>query len=417
MSILQRYVLREMLGPFFLGLLVFTFVFLVSQLFRVLELLLSSGVPAMLALELIASLLPGILSITMPMALLVAILLGFGRLAADREVLAIRMSGVNLFHICLPIVAMGGVLAALMIWANMGIVPYLKLKSADLTMQIEFRLLSGIPPDQFYELDSGKKSGGIASIFFYDHRDPSTGDMVGVNIKTRLDGEESPKDRQKRNELKAQYEALKKSDSDYTSKTLALKVAETRLRTTNSGSAEFLITSSRGTIEANLRERLISVELTSGSIHFGSPENPANYNIVRFDSFSKAMRPRFSSADSGLYELSPEEMGVNKLRESMNGPRKLARAARVEFWQRLSIPMACVAFALIAIPLGVYVRPTGKAFAFAISFLLILLYYGLLNYGVSIGRAGSSFAPFAIFFPNLLLSLVGSFLLYRMVMK
>ena len=406
-----------MLGPFVLGLVVFTFVFLVSQLFRILELLLNSGVPALLAIELIASLLPGILSITMPMALLVAILLGFGRLAADREVLAIRMSGVNLFHICLPIIALGAVLAALMIWANMGLVPYLNLKSADLAMQIEFRLLSGIPPDRFYELDSGKKSGGIASIFFYDHRDEATGDMVGVNIKTRLDGEEKPEDKEKREELKRQFQALKKTDPDYTSKTLALKMAQGRLAAKDTGAAEFLITSSRGTIEASLRERLISVELTSGSIHFGSPENPANYNVVQFDSFSKAMRPRFSKSDSGLYELSPEEMGVAKLRESMKGTRKLARAARVEFWQRLSIPMACIAFALIAIPLGVYVRPTGKAFAFAISFLLILLYYGLLKYGVSIGRTGSSFAPFAIFFPNMLLSLVGSFLLYRMVMK
>ena len=60
LSILQKYVLREMLGPFVLGLFVFTFVFLITQLFRVLEVLLNSGVPAHLALELILSLLPGI---------------------------------------------------------------------------------------------------------------------------------------------------------------------------------------------------------------------------------------------------------------------------------------------------------------------------------------------------------------------
>jgi len=92
LTILQRYVLWELLGPFFLGLGVFTFVFLVGQLYRLIDLLMTSSASPLPVAELILALLPGILSITTPMALLVTILLSIGRLAADREIIAIRMN-------------------------------------------------------------------------------------------------------------------------------------------------------------------------------------------------------------------------------------------------------------------------------------------------------------------------------------
>lgn len=405
-----------MLGPFVLGLFVFTFVFLITQLFRVLEVLLNSGVPALLALELILSLLPGIISITMPMALLVAILLAYGRLSADREILAIRMSGVNLMHICVPAIGLGVVLSVLMIAANHRLVPFLNLKSSDLAMQIEYNIISGIGPNRFYDLDSGRKAGGISSIFFYDHRDPETGHMGGVNIKTRMEPEESDEYKTRRKQLRDRLEALDRKDPKYGEKLQALREGIRKLEASQTAN-EFLITAARGVIDANMEDRLITVELTSGSIHMINPAEESGLGLVRFDAFTKSIRPRFSTTDDGYYAKSPREMSMPDLRRTMGLERRLERLALVEYYQRISIPLACLAFALIAMPLGVYARPTGKAVAFGISFLLILLYYGLTNYGVSLGRTGSSIAPFAILFPNILLSLVGSFLLYRMVMK
>jgi lipopolysaccharide export system permease protein len=98
------------------------------------------------------------------------------------------------------------------------------------------------------------------------------------------------------------------------------------------------------------------------------------------------------------------------------GRVKGARFA-VEYYERYSIPLACLAFALIAIPLAVYVRPTGKAIAFAISFLLILLYYGLQQYGSAVAKSGSPLGVYSIFLPNVLLMGAGSVLLYRMIRR
>lgn len=414
MSILQKYVLREMLPPLGLGLLVFTFVFLIGQIFRLTERLFNEGVPAYMAGELILSLLPNIISMTLPMAVLVAILLSVGRLAADREILAIRMSGVNLFHVVLPLLLFSALLAGIMIFANRQFVPYLNLKSTDIMTQILFKSISAFAADRPHELESGK--GRPKLMFFYDERDEATGEMRGVNIKTTIEPKETPEEAEARKKTREQISKLAKKKDKKSKAQLAALRQRAKDVEQNRKLQETLIIAEGGKIESDIAERLVSIKLTTGSMHLVSPDRPGAYNIVGFQTLTKGIRPSVGDIEGGELKLSAREMNMRELRKKMKEKGRIDKHA-VEYYQRYSIPLACIAFALIAIPLAVYVRPTGKAIAFAISFLLILLYYGLLNYGVSLGRTGSSFAPFAIFFPNILLSAVGSLLLYRMVMR
>ena len=414
LSILQKYVLRELLGPLGLGLLVFTFVFLIGHLFKLVDLLLNAGVRGQLVAELILTLLPSILSFTIPMALLVATLLGIGRLAADREILAIRMGGVNLMHICVPVIAFAGILAGLMMWANQRLVPYLTLKSTDLAMQIWFETLSSLPPNRFKELPSGDKW----SVFFFEYRDAQTGAMHNVNIKTDIEQEENPQVAARRQQARQNYDKLiKKGDPESLKQAQYLK-EKVRLLDSERGSQETLIVAQTGRIRADLSQRVISLDLTSGSMHIFDPKRPTAYNILSFETWSKGLKPKSQRNEVGSFRKNPTEMTVGELREGMSKVSGRRRGQMLAtYWQRFSIPLACLAFVLVAIPLAVYVRPTGKAIAFAIAFLLILAYYGLLEYGASLGVAHPAAAPYAIFFPNILLSVVGSFLLYRMVMK
>ncbi|MBX7247346.1 MAG: LptF/LptG family permease [Candidatus Sumerlaeaceae bacterium] len=420
MKILQKYVLRELLSPLGLGLLVFTFVFLVGQLFRLTDLLLNRGVSGFLVIELIATMLPGILSVTVPMALLVAVLLGVGRLSADREILAIRMSGVNLFHIVLPILIMAAGLSCVMTWANFSLVPYLNLKLADLATQIEFNVLSNIPPNRIWDLSGSKEE---SNVFFYEARDPKTDEMRGVNIKTEMAHEDTEAERNAKINLRLKVAKLKESN-DPAARQELLQIRDEYQKLENKTSPnEVFIVAHSGRILADISQRLITINLTSGSIHMVNPDRPSAYNIVHFETFTKGERPRLEKAEDGELKKSPKEMSVAELRQNRvevpEFPKKLREYNRmgVELYQRFSIPLACIAFALIAIPLAVYVRPTGKAVAFAMAFLLIFVYYGLLNYGSTLGNMGNKFGPVAIFLPNVLLSGVGSFLLYRMVMK
>lgn len=416
MSILQRYVLKELLGPLGLGMLVFTFVFLIGQIFKLTDLLLNSGVPAGLATELILSLLPNIFSLTIPMAILLAILMGVGRLAADREILAIRASGVNLVRVFTPIIIGSGVIAGIMMWANQTFVPYLNLKSADLRTQIAFTVLSAIPPDRAFTLEGS--GSGPTSTFFYEARDEDSGQMKGVRIHTFL--EQKDKALEKRSDrVKDRIRELQHKKDAKSQEELKRLRSELEKLTQMQTADEALILAQAGSMRADTAEQMISIELTSGSINILNPDDAASYDVVRFATLTKNIFPNVGKDDDGTFRKKPREMVTAELRQQIREETtaKKRNPLITEYWRRLSVPLACVAFALIGFPLAVYARPTGKAIAFGISFLLILIYYGLLQYGMSLGKTGNSLAVFAIFFPNILLSAVGAALMYRMVMR
>ena len=103
MRIIDRYVIREVLGPFVIGLLVFTFLLIIPFLIDYAESFISKGVPVLVVLRVMATLLPQALALTIPMSLLLGLLVAFGRLSADREFVAMQACGVSLLRLLRPV--------------------------------------------------------------------------------------------------------------------------------------------------------------------------------------------------------------------------------------------------------------------------------------------------------------------------
>src|SRR5213594_2299353 len=103
-KILDRYLLREILLPFFLWLLLLTFVLIIPPILQNAEQLIAKGVAWPIVLSVLLTLVPQALGITIPMALLLGILIGLGRLSADREFVVLQACGVSLFRVLRPIV-------------------------------------------------------------------------------------------------------------------------------------------------------------------------------------------------------------------------------------------------------------------------------------------------------------------------
>ena len=95
---LHRYVFLQVLGPFVASLALFTFILLIARIMKLVELVLSRGVPAGEVLLLFSYILPAFLEVTVPMALLLAILMAIGRMSSDSELIAMRASGLNLYQ-------------------------------------------------------------------------------------------------------------------------------------------------------------------------------------------------------------------------------------------------------------------------------------------------------------------------------
>src|SRR5574337_883122 len=96
-KILDRYILREMVTAFSIGVVTFTFVLLMNKILRLVELIVNKGVPTSVVLRLFAYILPYSLVVTIPMATLLACLATYGRLAADNEIMALKVTGMSLY--------------------------------------------------------------------------------------------------------------------------------------------------------------------------------------------------------------------------------------------------------------------------------------------------------------------------------
>jgi len=370
--IFQRYVLRELISPTLLGLAVFTFVLLATHLFRLTDLLVNRGVPLPIFLQFVGTLLPPLLVLTTPMAVLVGVLLGVGRLAADNEIMAMRTSGVHLLRVFYPVLLAAGLLTAGLWAANRRVVPTLAGFNVALLEQIQFIVASHLEAGRVF---SPKSDLNVA--FYFRHRNPLTERMEGVTLKVAA------------------------SDLDRRTKT------------------ELVATAHNGRIDPDLQESSMDIVLTSGTLHhFDTTDTTTGvrYSVAKFQELRWRMQLEKKKIKPGQLPKKPREMTNHDiariLRRGSLEPGD-AGALFAEILQRRSIPVACFAFALLGIPLAIRVRPTGKAVAFSIAFGLIFFYYIMLKWGVSVCQRGSVFGAFIIFLPNIVVGAVGLILFYR----
>src|SRR5262245_59831530 len=105
LRLLDRYILRELLGPFVLALVLFTFFLLIDRIYHLADLVITTGVPFLLVAQLLVFMLPSFLALSLPMAVLLAVLLAGGRLAGDREIVACQAAGIGLTRLLRPVLA------------------------------------------------------------------------------------------------------------------------------------------------------------------------------------------------------------------------------------------------------------------------------------------------------------------------
>src|SRR3972149_3766985 len=123
MKILSRYILKEHIAPFFFALGTITFLLLIDFVPKIIDLVIDKNVSVLIVLELIGFNLAWMLALSVPMSVLVATLMAFGRLSSDFEITALKSSGVNMIQLLKPILMAGALVALGMVWVNDKILP------------------------------------------------------------------------------------------------------------------------------------------------------------------------------------------------------------------------------------------------------------------------------------------------------
>jgi LPS export ABC transporter permease LptF/LPS export ABC transporter permease LptG len=357
MRILDRYIVREVFRHAFLGLIVFTFVFFVPQLVRLTAFFVRHTGSGWQIAELFLCIFPGVFAFTIPMAILIGVLLGLGRMSADSEIIALTALGIGRRRILLPV----GVLAV----AGAGITLAMTVWLGPLALRSLRSLETGLAASQ-----------------------------LNFAVQPRVFDERFPR-------MVLYVNDISPSGTQWRGVFLAEAGGENGSRLTLAENAIVIAAPKQGKLELHLQ---------GGTTHDFDRNDPDHYSVTAFGrsdlpievtSLVPVQARQVKNDERSLHELAAES-GANW------------REARVELHRRLAFPAACFAFALIGVPIGAQPRRGGRAAGSLIAVLLIAGYYLLLIMGSGLAREGNLPPALGLWMANILLAAAGLALLPRM---
>jgi len=359
--ILDRYVYKEMGPPLLIGVGVFTFFLVIDRIYQLTDLVITKSVPFALVLPLLIYMLPAFLALTLPMALLVAVLLVCGRLAGDLEVAALKASGVSPLRLFRPFVVVAIVVTLLISWLTLVVGPW----------------SSGAFQRQLFRILQTRATTGIKERTF-----SATFSQFVIYV----------------DEVSASQVRLK-----------GLLVSDERSPETSR-----IILAREGRLLSDEASRRITLRFLDGSISESDVSDQRRFRQTYFSLYDMTM-----PVDSPLAAVAREEKPEKQLplRELLTEAARLRGAGQiyapyyVELHKRFALPMAALVFTFVAFPLGIRSHRGGRAAALALSFGIVVTYYILYTTTEGLALRGRMPAAIAVWIPNAVLALVGLALL------
>ena len=362
MRLLDRYIAREVGSHAVLGLAVFTFVFFVPQLVRLMDLIVRHpGGIGTVALLFLCSV-PPVLGFTLPMAMLVGVLIGLGRLSADSEIVALHASGVSMRRLLVPVgcVALGTALVTLVttFWLSPVSLRTLRTLEDELrSSQAPFAVQPRVFDERFPHF-----------ILYVQDVEAAATRWRGVFLASTGGTQEAE-----------------------------ITVAQDAVVAANRGAARE-------------KDRL-DLHLGPGSTHEYDPREPERYNVTTFGESDIPVDI------SGPVPTTPKTVAVTGAEQSIRGLLEARgadwRAARVELHRRIAFPAACLVFALLGVPVGVRPRRGGRATGMILTLVLIGGYYFLFVSGAHLAQQGSVVPWAGVWAANFVATAIGLFFLGR----
>jgi len=357
MRILDRYIVLEVTRHALLGLIIFTFVLFVPKLVRLMELFVRHSGSGWQIAELFLYIIPNILVFTIPMAVLIGVLLGLGRMSMDSEIIALTAMGISRRRILWPVGVLAVIGATLTLVMTLWLAPW-AIRSLQ---TIERELISS---------------------------------QASFQLQPRVFDERFP-------QMVLYINDVSASGTRWNGVFLAENGGESGSRITLAESAIVIAEPKLGKLELHLND---------GSTHEFSRNEPDHYGVTAFGRSDWPVEVSGLAPPKGREPSNPER----SLRELWNDRGKGWRDARVELHQRFAFPVACFVFALIAVPLGSQPRRGGRAAGSLLAILVIASYYLLFIVGAGLARQGVVPPSVGMWIANVVLALTGVALLPRM---
>ena len=358
MKILDRYIFKEIFFPFVIALVALTFVAFLAfnrEIGWLLELIVRQSATTSEIWTLSTAILPNVLTFTIPMAVLVGILTGFGRMSSDSETIAFRATGISMIRLLGPVLALGLLTFAVNLTMAARVGPQAAANLRNLKYEILARQATlDVRPKVFNE--------SIPNAVLYVQNIAKEG-------------------------LNWQGILLAQTEADQTKITFAKS----------------------GTLMKDDAGHAFVLTLTDGSQHVVPARAPTRYQHGTFETttISLAM-PEAPSKDRQTIKETP----TGRLWAEMKSGTA-TYDERVEFHGRFALPFACLVFTLAGLPLGVSTTRGSKSMGLVLSLILMLVYYLTFVGGTRIA-GNAQFSPFlGAWLPNLAFAVLGIVLIAR----
>ena len=362
MRILRDYFIKEFIGPLVLGLVVLTFVMLLGNLIKIADLVVNKGVDIFSVAKLFLFMMPYLVTYTLPIAALAAVLLSLGRLSSDNEIVAIKASGINLFSLILPLLIIGIILSLTLIIFNDRVIPYAHYATRKTLIDVGVKNPTAcLEPGVF--INSFEKY--ILFIYRIDENKLS-------NVRI--------------------YEP---QGDDKPTRTIVAK---------------------KGEFIAIPEKNMLKLKLMDGTSDEPDPQNPANFYKLNFKTYFMTLNLA-QMQDKDKIEKKPKDMTIQGLRNEIKKLRKEGinpTPLITEINERISLAFSCLVFILLGSSLAIITRRREKSINFGIAFVIVGVYYLLLMGSEALSLQGYVNPQLAMWIPNFILGIIGAILTCRL---
>lgn len=362
-SIVNRYVLKEMLAPFSINVLVFTFLFLMTELIKITNWIVNYNLSIFSVLTLIFFTMPWFLMFIIPMSVMLAVVLTFLGMSAENEIVALKSCGLSVY----------GLLPPVLIFSFAGFL---------LTL---FMTLYGVP----------KAKATLEDIVL---------EMAASNVAIGL------KERTFNDAFKDVMLYVNKIDLNQ-KKLIDIFIEDKRQRNIIS-----TVIAPEGRLFSEPGKFIFHLVLSNGTIHQTNlKEHSAN--SIRFDTYKLSLDMNKELEKTEEREKGREEMSIAELQQVVNESTEKDKdyyKAQIVIHRRFALPVACLALGLLAFPLGIIQSKSGKrSSGLILCLFFFLLYYLLLTAGYTLGKKGIYPPVIGMWLPNLTMTGIGVYFLFQ----
>jgi len=361
-SIVNRYVLKEMLAPFSINVLVFSFLFLMAELIKITDWIVNYNLSIFAVFTLIFFTMPWFLMFIIPMSVMLAVVLTFLRMSGDNEIVALKSCGLSVY----------GLLPPVLIFSFAGFLFTL------------FLTLYGVP----------KAKATLEDMVL---------EMAASNVDIGL------KERTFNDAFKNVMLYVNKIDLNQ-KKLIDIFIEDKRQRNITS-----TVVAPEGRLFSEPGKFIFHMVLSNGTIHQTNlSEHSAN--SIRFDTYKLSLDLKKELEKAEEREKGREEMSIAELQQVVNESTQKDKdyyKAQIVIHRRFSFPVACLALGLLAFPLGIQSKSGKRSSGLILCLFFFLLYYLLLTAGYTLGKKGIYPPVIGMWLPNLTMAGMGVYFLFQ----